>query len=139
YRWMNTPDEDRPFLGATRRGLAWRTVAEEWPKARADIDAGHPSPLGLVTVRSANPMDLGRNHQVLAYAYELDGTALSLKVYDPNTDPAAAGADAAALSLDTAEPTASTPVSHNLAIATPVRGFFRVGYEPSDPRGALGG
>jgi hypothetical protein len=135
YRWMNAPDEDRSFLGATRRGLARRTVAEEWPKVRADIDAGRTSPLGLVTVRSVNPLDLGRNHQVLAYAYELDGTTLSLKVYDPNTDPASA--DAVALSLDTAEPAARTPISHNLAIAAPVRGFFRVRYGFADPAGAV--
>ena len=47
-------------------------------------------PLGPVTVHSTNPLDLGMNHQVLAYGYELDGTALTLRVYDPNTDPASA-------------------------------------------------
>jgi len=137
YRWMNTPDEDRSFLGVTRRGLAWLTIVEEWPKIRADVDAGRPSPLGLVTVQSANPLDLGMNHQVLAYGYELDGTALTLRVYDPNTDPASA--DGVALSLDTAEPAARTPISHSVAIATPVRGFFRVRYGFADPAGALPG
>src|SRR5882672_7247892 len=71
YTWMNTPeaDQSRFFLSTlTRRGIAWRTINEEWPKIRADIDAGHPSPLGLVTVRSIDPRDLGRCHQVLAYA-----------------------------------------------------------------------
>src|SRR5689334_9274155 len=51
---------------------------------RADIDAGHPSPLGLVTIKSYWPGDLGANHQVLAYRYLESGTDVTLWVYDPN-------------------------------------------------------
>ena len=80
YTWMNTPEADQPLGARTRRGIAWRTINREWPQIRDDIDAGHPSPLGLVTVRSVNPMDLGRCHQVLAYAYDLEGSAGSYLV-----------------------------------------------------------
>jgi len=56
----------------------------EWPAIQADLDAGRLCPLGLVRVKSLNPGALGKNHQVLAYGYDRDGTTLSLRVYDPN-------------------------------------------------------
>jgi hypothetical protein len=64
--WMTVPTHDS-VLGL--RGTSWRTVRAEMPAIRASIDAGHPCPLGLVRVHSANPADLGHNHQVLAYGY----------------------------------------------------------------------
>ncbi len=39
---------------------------------RSDLDRGIPCALGLVTVASHNPADLGLNHQVLAYGYDVD-------------------------------------------------------------------
>ena len=68
FAWMNLPDRDRP--GA--RGVVWRTVRREWPRVRADLEGGKLSPLGLVRVHSANPWQLGKNHQVLAYGYDLE-------------------------------------------------------------------
>jgi len=44
-------------------------------------------PLGLVTVSSASPLLLGRNHQVLACSCQAAGTAVRLQVYDPSTGP----------------------------------------------------
>src|SRR2546426_9867221 len=76
YNWMNMPDADQSPLSLSalpRRGIAWHTINEEWPQIRDDIDAGHPCPLGLITVRSVNPRDLGRCHQALAYAYDVKG------------------------------------------------------------------
>src|SRR5438132_2890598 len=69
-------------LGLAPHGRAWVVVREEWPKIRADIDSGHPSPLGLVRVKSTNPFDLKNDHQVLAYAYDLEGGGLSLSIDD---------------------------------------------------------
>src|SRR5207249_11786535 len=108
---MNTPDAARSLMARTRHGIAWRTINEEWPQIRDDIDAGHPCPLGLVTVRSINPRDLGRCHQVLAYAYDLEWPTLTTRVYDPNTDPAAA--DECSLALDLSHPCEKTPITHN--------------------------
>jgi hypothetical protein len=135
YEWMTTPDHDVDLWMVTRRGVAWKTVREEWPLIRADLDAGRPSPLGLVTVASANPADLGKNHQVLAYGYDLVRDVLTLHLYDPNTDPAQG--DSAFLRLSVAEPAHGATIQHNVGIADPIRGFFHVGYDAADPS-ALG-
>lgn len=73
YEWMGMPDLDspgfqlfgRPLL--TRRGIAYRTINDEWPGIRAELDRGSPVPLGVITVASRQPRDLALNHQVLAY------------------------------------------------------------------------
>ncbi len=135
YTWMNTPEADQSLGGRTRHGIAWRTVDEEWPQIRDDIDAGHPCPVGLVTVRSINPRDLGRCHQVLAYAYDLEWPTLTIRVYDPNTDPAAA--DDCRLSLDLSHPSEKISITHNVAIPDSIRGFFRTRYEAADPSMAV--
>jgi hypothetical protein len=68
-------------------GLAPRStvaVRDEWPKIRADINAGHLSMLGLIRSTSANPIHLGHNHQVVAWGYDVSPTELTLRLYDPN-------------------------------------------------------
>ncbi len=129
YRWMATPGHDTGIGSLIRHGVSRMTIIDNWPQIRADIDAGHPCPLGLVTVASLNPGDLGKNHQVLAYAYQVsDAADLTLSVYDPNT-----GADDdVRLSLSLRNPARETPITHNIAIDEPVRGFFRVRYRPAD-------
>src|SRR5262249_6550158 len=67
--------------------LARRTISRQWPPIRALLDDGRPAPLGVVTVASPNPLLLGRNHQVLAYGYTVDGPAVTLALYDPNSGP----------------------------------------------------
>jgi hypothetical protein len=135
--WMRTPDHDTgfSFLGnwiVTQRGVAWHTIEEELPKIKADIDSGSPSPLALVTIESLNPADLGQNHQVLAYAYEQDNSGnVTIHVYDPNTDPP--HADGVQLSLNINNPTHTTPITHNVNIVHPIRGFFHVDYTFSNP------
>jgi hypothetical protein len=76
YRWMAARDE----------AVIRRTLTDEWPRVRADLDAGQLVPLGLVRLSSRDPWRMGENHQVLAYAYELDDAsgALTIAVYDPN-------------------------------------------------------
>ena len=70
--------------GLLPHGRAWRTIRDEWPKVRTDIDTGHPSPLGLIKVKSSDPRQLKQDHQVLAYGYDLTGGVLTLRLYDPN-------------------------------------------------------
>lgn len=55
-----------------------------FPRRRCndDIDAARPSPIGLVQTDSLN---VGQNHQVLAYGYHQQGQQVRLFVYDPNT------------------------------------------------------
>src|SRR3954451_6410835 len=63
FQLMNVPDGDQVFrvLGQnvlSQRGLSWRTVVQQWPMIKEDLDAGRPCPLGLVTVRSSRIKDL---------------------------------------------------------------------------------
>ena len=111
------------------RGVAARTIAGQWPRIRAQLDAGQPAALGVVTVASANPLQLGHNHQVLAYAYQLDGTQVTIQVYDPNSGPA----DDVCIRFDTAAPGATFP--HSINVGWPVRGFFLTAYSPATPPG----
>jgi len=115
-------------IGLGPHGRAWQMIRIEWPKIRADIDAGHPSPLGLVRVKSTNPFDLKQNHQVLAYGYELVGTVLSLRLYDPNWP----GRDDVEMSLDLSSPTRPTAVTI-FPQGPPVFAFFHVRYRPATP------
>src|SRR5207244_10205615 len=48
YDWMITPDHDTGVWIAIRRGVAWRTIVDEWPHIKADLDQGRLCPLGLV-------------------------------------------------------------------------------------------
>lgn len=133
YLWMNLPGGDFEFdvLGRTilaERGLCRRTIESQWPRVRASLDAGVPAALGLVTVASANPATLGRNHQVLAYAYAETAGQVSIAVYDPNSGPS----DDVRIWFAEAVPPAAT-FSHNIGIGWPVRGFFLTDYSPATP------
>jgi hypothetical protein len=99
----------------------------EWPAIKADLDAGVPVPLGLVRVKSSNPLALGHNHQVLAYGYDVMGSAVTLSIYDPNL----ADADEVTLSLDLGDP--GTPVPITMYPDGNVVSFFRVPYKAKDP------
>ena len=70
------------LLGRSTRAAA--TVRSEWPRIRAELDAGRPVAIGLVRVASSNPFDLTKNHQVLAYGYTLESDRLAIAIYDPN-------------------------------------------------------
>ena len=132
YQLQRTPDADVTRAVRRRAGIGRVTVVDEWPKARLDLDSGRLCALGVITVRSANPLRLGLNHQVLAYAYEQSGTAVTLRVYDPNTS--ADHADDVTLSFDTADPTGPVPITHNVSISNrPIRGFFHTTYRWSSP------
>lgn len=78
-RYLFFMDPARPASECSRI-----TINEEWPRIRADIDAGALSPIGLVTVRTSDPLRVGLNHQVLVYGYMLNGTRCRLRIYDPN-------------------------------------------------------
>jgi hypothetical protein len=115
-------------LGLAPHGRAWVMARREWPKVQAEIDSGHPSPLGLIRVKSANPFDLKHDHQVLAYAYDLVGSLLTLRLYDPNWP----GRDDVALTLDIGDPASAIQVNAQPP-DWPVFAFFRVTYRPAMP------
>ena len=137
YQWMTLPDADDSFTAfgrdvVTRRGVAWRTATQQWPAIRADLDRRVPVPLGLVIARSKDPRRLSWNHQVLAYAYDLTGSRVDLRVYDPNS----AQSDDVRISFDTADPGDHLAVTHNVRVSRPIRGLFRATYAPVKPPAA---
>jgi hypothetical protein len=115
-------------IGIGPHGRAWRMIREEWPKVRTDIDGGHPSALGLVRVKSLNPLDLKMNHQVLAYGYSSDDGSLSLRIYDPNRP----GDDELTLSLQISHPRRPSSIRSTLP-GSAVVSFFRVPYSSRKP------
>jgi len=123
--WMALPEGDT-LIGLA--GLARRTV-QQWGLVRLDLEAGKPSPVGLIRAGSANPMKLGQNHQVLVYAYHFEETsgALRLSVYDPNHP----DDDTTSLSLNVRAQGAAFTINY-LPEEAPVRGFFRTMYRPGD-------
>jgi hypothetical protein len=136
YYWMNLSDGDTALrlagpLTLRRRGLSARSIVRQWPRIRVQLEAGRPAALGVVTVASPNPLQLGHNHQVLAYAYRVDGTQVTLQVYDPNSGPA----DDVYIRFDPAAPAAG--FAHTIDISRPVRGFFLTAYSPAPPPGLV--
>ena len=67
-------------VGLTR-GRSWVTYREAFPQIQADIDAGMLSPMGLI---QSDELDIGENHQVIAWAYEKSAQDVTLHIYDPN-------------------------------------------------------
>ena len=75
FWWMGAMNPER---------AARRSRETEWPRIRADIDAGRLAMVGLVRHTGLNPFRMTQSHQVVAFAYEVDGDATSLRIYDPN-------------------------------------------------------
>lgn len=103
-------------------------VTREWPRVRRLLDAGRLVPMGLVRSISWNPADLARNHQVLAWGYDLDGDRLTLHVYDPNWP----ADDDVTLTLDIGNPDDEDPPVYSKA-GGPVVAFFKAPYRFRPP------
>jgi hypothetical protein len=116
-------------IGLAPHGRAWRNATQEWPKVRADIDAGHPSPLGLVRTISTDPFDLKQNHQVLAYAYEASPDTVTLRIYDPNLP----ARDDVTLRFEPSPAATAQPLVRRDPLGAPIHAFFRVPYRPARP------
>ena len=82
--WLRTPLRFW-WIGAIGSAAAARRSLEvEWPRIRAEIDAGRLARVGLVRHHGLSPWRLAQSHQVLAYAYSAAGDTVTLWVYDPN-------------------------------------------------------
>jgi hypothetical protein len=127
YEWMSRPDNDHLIV----KGVHSLTLDEGWPDVQAALDGGTPAALGLITTHSLNPVNLSKNHQVLAYRYELDTDTgdLHISVYDPNCP----NQDDLVLSLNVNQP---GPIAYSTGET--VRGFFQTAYKPADIAAALG-
>jgi hypothetical protein len=132
YMWLMNPAlPDHETLASNAllapRGRAWIMIVEQWPKIQADIDNGRLSPIGLVEIKSLDPVKMGMNHQVLAYGYKLDGTDLSIHVYDPNHP----DDNTVAMSLSIADPQPTTAVTYSTGET--ILCFFRAEYSFASP------
>jgi hypothetical protein len=105
-------------------------IWEAWPQIKRWIDAGVPTPICLLKVKdSLDPGDLRHNRQVLVWGYCVDGTALSLAVYDPNKP----GNDGCTISLDIARTDVVIRVGANPPDLGPVHTFIPMAYQKVTP------
>ena len=131
YSSPHYPNGDEGVLqqvAGLARGRSWVTYREEFPRIQDDIDAGKLSPVALIQTDS---LDVGNNHQVLAYAYQRNGQDVTLYVYDPN-----APGEAGTLSFNVTQTDGEVHITRNPASSTRIFCFFRTnGYEPRMPPG----
>jgi hypothetical protein len=130
--WIQMTDNDT-VLGS---GMSSHEINEEWPKIKADLDSNQVSPLGLVHGQEPPTVgfftgirDLGECHQVLAWGYDLNGSSLTIFIYDPDFP-----GNSNTITLDISHPGATTPISVSNWPAGMFRGFFRTHYNYHDPR-----
>jgi hypothetical protein len=109
-----------------RRPLGELVREREWPRIRAEIDAGRLTHLGLVREACANPFHLTRNHQVLAWGYRVEPGGISVRVYDPNWP----DRDDVELRVALDDPVPRLEQS----TGEPLHGFFLAPYVPAEPR-----
>jgi hypothetical protein len=126
---MDPAYPDTPRVDAV--GRAWVMAHEGFPAVMARIDAGQPCPLGLVMIKSLLPTDLGHNHQVMAYAYQLEGGRATIWVYDPNS----LGSNEVTLSFDLSDAEHPINVTHNVHADGPIYAFFSTNYAPAHAPG----
>lgn len=132
------PDTDENLLNpiGLANGRAYVMAEIEFPMIRDDLLAGHPSPLGLVCVKSALPTDLGKCHQGLAYGYQQSGNDVTVWLYDPNTSMDTA--DDVAMRFSVRTTSERIDVQHNVNVTSdgqrqPIYAFFRTNYLFSHP------
>ena len=130
--WIQSSDASTD----TGKGICWHEIKEEWPLVKADIDAGLPSPLGLVHGRErpglgyiTGFLHLANCHQVLAWGYDVAGTVVTIHLYDPNFL-----GDDQTITLDIANPDQATPITVTGYSDGRFRAFFREAYSYHDPR-----
>jgi hypothetical protein len=135
YRLMDPSRPDRepfwaPWLGwagVDRHSRTYVMVHQEWPRIRSDLDQGRLSMIGLVRAIDRDPRKLSSNHQVVVYGYDLEGSQVTLRVYDPNWP-----GEEVTLGFDVGDPNGSIRPTYSTTDA-PLVCFFRAPYEPQDP------
>ncbi len=126
------PDSDNYVTdGTIGDGRAWIMAHEAWPAIQASIDSGEPCPIGLVLVKSLLPTDLGQNHQVMVYGYQLQQQQLTLHIYDPNSP----SKDDVQISLNISDTSNPISVAHNVNVPGQIYSFFVLRYERMPPVG----
>jgi hypothetical protein len=122
------PDPPSWWSRLLRRRPPREVAIDEWPRIRAEIDAGRLAMVGLVRRATANPFRLTANHQVLAYGYRVEPGLLALRLYDPNY-PDRDDVEARLLLDPGGRPARLESVPDD-----PLLGFFAAPYRPSAAR-----
>jgi hypothetical protein len=102
-------------------------ILHEWPRIRAEIDAGHPCVVGLIRATGNSPWRLTQNHQVLAWGWETIPERIALRVYDPN-HPARDDVELRAVVTDTPGVPWWDRITMTQTTGEPLLGFFRQPY-----------
>jgi hypothetical protein len=89
--------------------------------------SGRLSPLALIRVKALDVFQMGNNHQVLAYGYDLNGNDLTIYIYDPNYP----NRNNVTISLNIGDPQHTTPVRQSTGET--LYAFFRPDYGFSPP------
>jgi len=137
YVWMNPSVKDaggqKGRFSLAPKSRAWKMICREWPAIQHEIDNDRLCTIGLILLKSWFPGDLGKNHQVLVYGYELEGDALKLMIYDPN----APGDDGSSLSVSLADPGVFSPVAYanSHGKIKDALCFFKTQYRSKNPAG----
>jgi hypothetical protein len=84
--WLRGPVRFWMAALSSPERLRERTLEVEWPRIRAEIDAGRLPMVGLVRHRGWSPFELTKDHQVLAFGYDTAGRdgPTTIRLYDPN-------------------------------------------------------
>lgn len=125
FTWMNLPAHNTD-LGP--QGTSWLTIKNTMPALRKTIDSGHLCPIALVCIHSTNPMDLGQNHQVLAYGYQDQGNTTTVHVYDSNHP----DDDSVTITFNNSNPAHTTTFTYSAGDHN-VLGFFTTSYTAANP------
>ncbi len=126
------PDPPVPWSRALRREPAHvAAIRDEWPRIRSGLDSAHPVVVGLIRQSGPWPADLARNHQVLAFGYEVTPGSVVIRIYDPNHP----GHDDVTLRADLARGATREMPRWSLAQSTgePLLGWFREPYPAPSP------
>jgi len=129
--WLRVPVRYwlRSALGGSFGGdRARATLENEWPRAKAELDAGRVIQIGLIRVASWNPWQLTMNHQVMAWGYAEDGRGVTLNLYDPNWP------DRDDVTITIHLDPALRPTGLSQSTGEPLLGWFALPYSPADPR-----
>lgn len=134
YQWMGRPDTARTTHGVYPTAtVPYLTTQKEWPKVRAALLAGEPTPLMLIKSNSRNPWRMGDNHQALAVGFSEDPAAgdVTIDMYEPNYPVCDPAAEEVTLRFNTREYDGRR-VEHSRE-GPSVRGFFLNRYTPAVP------
>jgi hypothetical protein len=129
--WLRVPVRYwlRSALGGSFGGDRARgTLENEWPRAKAELDAGRVVQIGLIRVASWNPWQLTMNHQVMAWGYAEDGRGVTLNLYDPNWP------DRDDVTISIQLDPAFRPTGLSQSTGEPLLGWFVLPYRPEAPR-----